>query len=427
MKVAKTNNRRAWAIWALASAFFFAEYFARVSPSVMIQPLMVALNVNAYQLGSLSAFFYYAYVAMQLPVGALMDRFGPRWLLTAMALICGISCLVFANVHILAVAELTRFLMGFSAAFAFVGALKLASVWFPVHRFGFFAGATQAMGMWGAAVGEGPVSVLVKHMGWRHTMELIGFILVALAIAIVVIVRDRPKNSINTHRVESSHGSYGLLSGLWRVLCNSQTWINGVFAGFIYAPTVAFAELWGPSYLHRVYSMSIEQAASAVSLIFIGWAIGSPIMGWASDHLRGRKPVMIFAALMSMLMLSATLYIPHLSVLMIFVLLFLYGLFNSGLSVSYAVACEINPHAIAGTSMSFANMASVIIGALFQPVIGWLLDWHWGGQMHQGVRFYSAADFRYAMVALPICFIISLLMMIWLRESFKSTSKAASA
>ncbi|MDF1653548.1 MAG: MFS transporter [Coxiellaceae bacterium] len=422
----KNNNRRAWAIWALASAFFFAEYFARVSPSVMIRPLMIALNVNAYQLGSLSAFFYYAYVAMQLPVGALMDRFGPRWLLTAMALLCGISCLVFANVHILAVAKLTRFLMGFSAAFAFVGALKLASVWFPVQRFGFFAGATQAMGMWGAAVGEGPVSVLVNHMGWRHTMELIGFILVALAIAIVIVVRDRPKN-VSKQAQQVSGRSFGLLSGLWRVLCNSQTWINGVFAGFIYAPTVAFAELWGPSYLHRVYGMSLEQAASAVSLIFIGWAIGSPIMGWVSDHIRGRKPVMIFAAFMSMLMLSATLYIPHLPELMVFVLLFLYGLFNSGLSVSYAVACEINPHAIAGTSMSFANMASVIIGALFQPVIGWLLDLHWSGNIQQGVRLYSAADFRYAMIALPVCFIISLLMMFWLRESFKITSKAGSA
>ncbi len=420
-------NIRAWAIWLLASLFFFSEYFARVSPSVMVQPLMHALNVSAFQLGSLSAFFYYAYVGMQLPVGALMDRFGPRWLLTVMALLCGIGCLLFAHVHVLAIAKLARLFMGFSAAFAFVGALKLASVWFPAQRFGFFAGATQAMGMFGAAVGEGPVSMLVKHIGWRDTMTLIALVLFLLALAIMLVVRDRPTTQEIQQKHLDTENTFGILPGLWVVLKNRQTWINGVFAGFIYAPTAAFAELWGPSYLHRVYGMSIEQAAYAVSFIFIGWAIGSPLMGLASDRLQRRKPVMCFAATMSLIVLSATLYIPYLAPTAIFALLFCYGLFNSGLSISYAVACEINPHYIAGTSMSFANMASVIIGALFQPIIGWLLDAYGSGEVVHGVHVYGVSDYRYAMLSLPLCFIISLFVLFLLKESFKKPLNTSSA
>ena len=130
----------------------------------MVPQLMQAFNVNALSLGALSAFFYYAYVAMQLPVGTLMDRFGPRLLLSLMAAICGLSCVLFATTHDLFLANLSRFLMGFSAAFAFVGALKIARTWFSAKRFGFLAGLTQALGMVGAAVGEGPVSYLVESM-----------------------------------------------------------------------------------------------------------------------------------------------------------------------------------------------------------------------------------------------------------------------
>ncbi|MCK4609099.1 MAG: MFS transporter, partial [Gammaproteobacteria bacterium] len=185
-------NYRALFIWLLAAGFFFAEYFARVAPSVMVADLMRDLHVSALSLGSLSAFFYYAYVAMQIPVGTLVDRFGPHRLLTVTAALCGISCILFAHVDSLAAAKAYRFLMGFSAAFAFVGALKLASVWFPASRFGFISGATQALGMLGAAVGEGPVSVLVTHIGWRQSMILIGIILLILALLISIIVRDHP-------------------------------------------------------------------------------------------------------------------------------------------------------------------------------------------------------------------------------------------
>jgi len=143
----------AWLIWGLAAGFFFIEYIARVAPSVMVPDLMSAFSVDATHLGTLSAFMLFAYVAMQIPVGTLVDRFGPHKLLTAMALLCGLACILFSNTHQIIFAELARLLTGISAAFAFVGALKLASTWFPSSRFGLLAGATQALGMLGAFVG----------------------------------------------------------------------------------------------------------------------------------------------------------------------------------------------------------------------------------------------------------------------------------
>ena len=421
MSSSKLKKYYPWIIWGLAALFFFFEYFARVAPSVMVEPLMRSFKVDAFHLGSLSAFFYYAYVAMQIPVGTLMDRFGPHKLLTLMAGLSGVACLVFAHSHTLAGAEASRFLLGFSAAFAFVGALKLASVWFPVSKFGFLSGLTQALGMFGAAAAEGPVSVLVSHIGWRETLIFIGGILIVLGFLIGVFVRDEP-NQEEAREQKIIKKKYSILGGLWRVLKTPATWINAAFVGFLYAPTAAFGELWGASYLHRIYSIHTDVAASAVGMIFLGFGVGSPIAGWLSDKIQRRKPIIITSVLGSLILMSAILYLPGLPVALIFVLMFFYGFFNVGVATSYAVACEITPIEIGGTSMSFANMASVIIGALFQPVIGWLLDLRWDHVMVHGVRFYNAADFHFAMLTLPLCFIISLIAALFLKESYRKVA-----
>ena len=416
----KVSKRRAWLVWGLAASFFLAEYFARVAPSVMVPDLMRAFHVAALSLGALSAYFYIAYVAMQIPVGTLVDRYGPHRLLTVMAALCGVSCILFAKTNYIVAAELARFLMGLSAAFAFVGALKLANVWFAHSRFGFFAGATQALGMLGAAIGEGPVAILVSQMGWRATMTAIGLVLIGLAILIALIVRDHPSHIIAQSRPVEIKSDYSLLGGVGCVLKNPQTWLNAIFVGCLYAPTAAFAELWGASYLHRVYNISREVSATAVSMIFIGWAIGSPIVGWISDSIQRRKPILLISASLSLVLMTMVLYIPHLSVPLLFCLLFFYGMSNVGVATSYVVACEINPKAISATSMSVTNMASVLIGTAFQPIIGALLELHWDHRMIDSIPFYSAENYHFAMLSLPVTLIVCLLMGCFIKESYFS-------
>lgn len=416
----KKNSKVAWFIWGLAASFFFAEYFARVAPSIMTQELMATFKVSGYSLGVLSALFYYPYIAMQIPVGVLVDRYGPHKLLTLMALLFGIACLLFAHASNLWLAGSARFLMGLTGAFAFVGALKLAKNWFDAKHFGFLAGSTQALGMLGAAIGEGPISALVATVGWRYTMNIIGLALLLIGVLIGLFVRNRP---IETKAPElqptaKAQKQFSLFGGLVAVLKIPQVWINGAIVGFLYAPTASFAELWGPSYINGVYHISMEKAATAMTMIFLGWAIGGPLAGKISDKIQRRKPIIIASIIGSFLALSIALYAPGLSVTSLFILMFCYGLFNVGVATCYAVASEVVPASISGTSMSFANMASVIIGALFQPVIGKLLDLNWDGKMLHGARIYSATNYHTAMTALPLCLIVSLFFSFLLKESF---------
>ncbi len=179
-----TRSFRPWIIWALGACFFLAEYFARVSPGVMLPNLMRSYHVDALALGTLSACFYLAYIPMQLPVGMLVDRFGPHRLLTTMAILCGLACLLFGLTTKFHLAQIARFLMGFSASFAFVGTLKLASMWFPAKRFGLLAGLTQALGMLGAVIGEAPTAIAVQHIGWRGTMFIMAAVIIVLGVFI---------------------------------------------------------------------------------------------------------------------------------------------------------------------------------------------------------------------------------------------------
>lgn len=407
-----------WIIWGLGATFFFSEYLGRVAPGVVVPELSQEFHVSALMLGALSSMFLWPYIIMQMPVGMLVDRYSSRILLCVMAAITGLGCITFAISPGLFVAQLGRFLMGFGASFAFVGALKLATMWFSPTRFGLLAGFTQALGMLGAAIGAGPLSVVVVGLGWRNTMWLIGGFLILIALLIGLIVRD---NAIIHHAEHSSHEKQPHLS-FWqafsRVLKNPQSWLNGIYVGLIYAPTGAFAEFWGTTYIQHNNGFDKIHAAEAVSCIFLGWALGGPLVGLLSDRIERRKPVMYGSAFFSLITMTAALYWPNVSLPMLFLLMFLYGLANTGVGVSYALAGEINERRVSGTSLAFANMASIIIAAAFQPLIGWFLDLQWDGTNVGGVPVYSVEAYRYAVLALPICLGLGLISTYFVKETY---------
>lgn len=408
-----------WLIWGLGASFFFAEYFARVDPSIIAADLMRDFNVGAFALGSLSALFYYPYIAMQLPVGSLVDRYGPHRLMTVMALLCGFAAILFSFSHYFWMAGFARMLMGFSAAFAFVGTLKLATLWFEPRKLGLLAGLTQGSGMLGAAVGSGGFAFLVEAFGWRHTIFSIGMILVLVGILIGFFVRDR-KSPLTPDHTEAEYTPTPVLEGLKIVFRNPQSWWNSAYVGLLYAPTGAFAELWGPSFMHRVYGISNTLGSVMIGLVFIGWAIGGPLVGWLSDGIGKRRPILFASAALSGILLTLVLFVyPSVGVSQPILMgtMVLYGICNTGVAVSYAVAGEINPLRTAGASVAFANMSSIAVAAILQQILGLILSDTWSGKYLNGVQYYSTVDYKLAMVALPFCLLVAFFLVFFIRET----------
>ena len=139
-----------WLTWGLAATYFGYAFFHRVAPSVIIDSLMRDLQVSGAVLGNLSAFYFYAYAGLQLPVGFMADHWGPRRLLACGALLCAAGSLLFAQSAGLSTAYAGRLMIGTGSAVAFVCALKLAVTWFPRDWFGRVSALTMVA--WGCTV-----------------------------------------------------------------------------------------------------------------------------------------------------------------------------------------------------------------------------------------------------------------------------------
>ncbi len=158
---------RPWAVWSVGALFFCYAFFQRMVPSVTVADIMRDFGVGGAVLGNLAAFYFYAYAGLQIPVGVTIDRFGPRRVLTAAAILSGAGSLMFALAPTIGVAYMGRLLVGAGAGFALIGTLKLCTVWFPPERFALVTGLTTMLGAFGAINGQAPLAAAIGAVGWR--------------------------------------------------------------------------------------------------------------------------------------------------------------------------------------------------------------------------------------------------------------------
>ncbi len=404
----------AWLVWGLAAAFYFSDYLARVAPGVMHRQLQIDFGINEAGFGILTASFYIPYILMQIPVGLTVDRLSIRWILTIMSLVTAFGCVVFGLADGLLMASIGRMFIGFSAAFAFVCALRLATTWFPPAMLGLLAGLTQALGMLGAAAGEAPVSFLVDNVGWRHSMLIIAFLFIALAGLLYQFVQDRPGSRRHSIKKENP---LSIKESLKIVLSKRQTWLNALYAGFLFGPTAVIGESLGPAYLQFGRGLSAHSAAFATGLIFIGWAISGPVTGYISDRLGRRKPLMILSAAFGMVLSSVFVFYPYMSQNLAYLIFFVFGLTNTGVAIAYAVSTEIQDRKVVGTSIAFTNMTSIFVGALFQPFVGYLVDLAAGSRAYN-VETLLLSDFQAGLSVLPLCSLVALLLAFSVKETY---------
>lgn len=418
----KKHLSSAYFIFFLAASFYMYEFILQVAPSVMAASMMQTFKVTGEGFAVISAFYFYAYAPTQLPAGVLFDRYGPRKLMTFAILLCAIGSAFFASTDSIVTASLGRFLIGIGSAFSFIGVLVLTSRWFPPHYFAILAGIAQLMSSVGAIFGEMPLAALIGVVGWRQASFILAVIGIALAGLFWMFIRDFPEQK--TQEVPKHY----LLEEWRRLLAvcrHGYTWCIGAYACAIWTPIAVFAALWGVPYLQEKYQISVVAASGLCSMIWIGIGIGSPLLGWLSDFMERRRFAL---GLSSVLGLSATLillYWPDLSYYAAFPVLFILGLGAGGQTVSFAVVKENNAQEYVGTASGFNNLSVLIGGAVFQPVVGYLLQHHeHAARVVNGVSVYSIENYQSALMVMPICFFVSLLAVLFLiKESHPSAAK----
>ncbi|MBE0531283.1 MAG: MFS transporter [Rhodospirillales bacterium] len=402
----------AWIAWLCGASFYCYGFFQRVAPSVMVGDLMRDFGVSGAVLGNLTAFYFYAYAGLQIPVGVMVDRFGPRRMLTAAAILCTAGSWLFATADSLGLAYAGRALIGAGAGVAWIGTLQIAAFGFPARRFALLTGLTLLLGMAGGVGGQTPLAFVIGTAGWRPT--LLGATVVAAVLALLIWGFVRTDAAPGGR---AAHVDGGVLRGLVSVLATPQSWACAIFGAGMAVPVLAFAGLWGVPYMMEMYGLTRPTAAFTTTLMLVGWAIGAPVAGWISDHLGRRRAPMVVSSMAALATLAAALYLPGLPLLAVQGLLLVHGIFSGAMVLSFATARENNRPRVSATAVGFVNMAVMAMSAGFQPLIGWLLDLGWDGRLVDGGRVYAPATFKAALVTLLVAGVVACLAALMTRET----------
>lgn len=412
--------RLASLMWGLAAAFYLFGFFQRVTPASLAPDLMRDFGLSAAGLGNLSAFYYYAYAAIQIPAGVLVDRLGPTRMILTGAVLAGAGSLLFALAESPLVAGLGRALIGAAHGVAWVSMLKLVTHWFAPARFATLSGLSLAIGTVGAVLAGPPLRWLADAFGWRSVLAASGLLALALALAIRVWMRDDPvQRGFRSHLPaadrDAHHASVG--ADLRAILRYPNPWLLAAVNSGVCGAFLAFTGLWGVPLLSQVHGLTVAQAALITSSMLVMFALGGPLFGLWSDRLQRRKAPFAVGAGLLLLGFAVLAAAPAASLWLLVPLLLAAGFGAGSMALSFGFAKESAPLRLQGTVTGVVN-AGVMVGTLVQmPVIGLILDARWRGVIVDGVRQYDLAAFQAGLVFLLGWIVVAVLLLAATREA----------
>ncbi len=245
---------------------------------------------------------------------------------------------------------------------------------------------------------------------------------IALAIVLCLGLRDHRSSKKNKKTVPFKDNFLDFAF----ILKSKQVWINGLYGCLVYLPTTVFAELWGIPYLQHAHNLTQSEANFCNSILFLGFTIGAPSMGYISDKIRRRKLPMLVGSLVAGSLMLIILYAP-LTFNLLNLCMFLLGLAYSVQSIVFAVGRELSPKEAGGTAVAMTNMIVMIGAMILQPVVGELLDYSLFKRekmllvnpdtINGMQQLYSTADYQFAMAVIPIGIFLAAILTFFLRET----------
>ncbi len=420
MNKATTNTRkqniRGSLIVACGGIFYMYQYIVRVSPNIMNHELLTNFAIDSAALGLLLGAYNWSYSAMQIPLGITIDRFGPRLFLCAAAALCAMACFIFGNTTNPIIGGGARFLMGMGSACGLIGTIKLGTIWLEPKHVAKVTGLAILMGTVGASLGGAPLELLLNKIGFTKTMEFLGQVGIVVSIVIYFLVSNKPAIDHHEEIVDIYTTGEHPFKNVLRLLKTRQAWLLAVYGMLMYLPITIIGVVWGVSFIRNVAGVSDIISASVVSAMFFGAAIGSPCFAYFSDFIKNRRLPMLIGSIITTItwfvVFTCDPSLPYL-----YLLFFIAGFSYTAKCLSFASICETMPLKMAGVSIAFVNMIVMSTGIIFLPIIGALMDFHWNGEMYNNVPCYSVADYKFALIIIPIMLALSSIIVFFIKET----------
>ena len=351
--------------WLLVALYYFYQYALRSAPSVMMPQLTEAFASNALGVSAIVGMFYYGYSPFSLVAGASLDRFGAKRVIPIGAAVVGIGALMFGSGNV-AAANVGRFLQGAGGAFALIGAAYLITRNFPATMAASFIGATQMFGMAGGSAGQFIVGPLIKRgVSWNGFWWYAGLLGLAIAIALLALLPKERPGAL----ARSAGALMSLLKSLGKVFRNPQSWFCGLISGLLFIPTTILGMTWGVRFLQEARGREYESAVTLAAAVPLGWMIGCPLLGFISDRIGRRKPV-IFGGTFALLLVLTWVLFGDPAILRGHIVGILMGVASGAAMLPYTVIKEANPPELGGSATGVINFLNFTFSALLGPVFG---------------------------------------------------------
>jgi MFS family permease len=390
--------------WFFTVIFYFLEYAVRSSPSVMIPELEAAFHTTALGIGAILGVYYYTYSSMSLVAGAALDHLGAKRTVPVGVAILGIGCLLFSAPTVFA-GNAGRLLQGAGSAFAFTGAVYLAAHGFSARYLATAIGATQCVGMLGGSAGQFVVGPMMEHGVGVHVFWVgIGAIILANAVLLYVAT---PKEQLGPHAQERGFG--GILEPYKIVFSNPQSYLCGAIAGLLFAPTTIGDMIWGVAAFQKDEQLSYHNAVVTAAMVPFGWVFGCPLLGWLSDRIGRRKPVIIGSSAVMILALAQIVFKPL--PIPVTVGMFIFGVASGAAMIPYSTIKEVNPDSVKGSAAGGINFLVFAITAFMGPIYATHVGRDYGATADLDLHFQKGGLFWMA------CCAGAILLTFFLRET----------
>lgn len=358
-----TNTRSvAWTVWVVASIFYAYQYILRVMPNIMLDDIMQQFNISATAFGQFSGIYYIGYSLLHLPVGIMLDRFGPRKVMSGCILltVIGLTPLLFASHWMYPI--MGRFLIGVGSSAAILGVFKVIRMTFSEERFPRMLSLSVTIGLIGAIYGGGPVSYMCETMGYQAVLQIFAAAGILLAGVTYWIVPDVKTDTQGT-----------VLSNIKEVLTNGKVVWSCLFAGLMVGPLEGFADVWGTAFIKQVYGYEGTLAASLPSMIFIGMCFGAPVLSYIADKI-GNYLLTIAIAGGIMALCFTTMLVFKVSPTVLTIIFVVIGICCAyQILAIYKVSTYVREN-VAGLATAVANMIIMTFGYAFHSIMGGVIN-----------------------------------------------------
>ncbi|MFJ7215467.1 nitrate/nitrite transporter [Amycolatopsis sp. NPDC098790] len=369
---------RSWLIWLAAVTVYLLAVFHRTSFGVAGLQAAERFGVGAAALGTFTVLQVGVYAAMQIPTGVLVDRYGPRRVLTVAVLILGAGQLLLGVAHSYGLGLLARGVLGLGDALTFVSVLRLVAAHFPGRQYALLTSFTAAVGYIGNLAATVPLSLVLDGAGWTPTFLAVGAITVLYTVVVALRVRDVPageqppvREEVRprqlAHQVAEAWRTPGTRLGFW------------VHFSTMFAPN-ALTLLWGVPWLVQGQGQSMATASALLTVFVFGSMAGGPLLGGVIGRYPSLRMPLVGgyiggAALIWAVLLSWPGTVPVPVLVPAFAFLALGG---PASMIGFALARDYNPLSRVGTATGVVNVGGFVATTIAALLVGVLLQWTGG-------------------------------------------------